>query len=257
MSKKNAKREVILTSRDEKLFHLLFENKVLSLEQIENDIFNIGRKTIYKRLKKLTDAKLISKTPHLFGKNRPASLISLTPKGARTLSLSKLDLARYGIKLRSDSIVHDLLLAKIRGVLEKQEKVLEYKTENMIALEDSLDNNLFGLFVELGTDAAVKLQLTPKWKCWIPIEFELAVKSINRCKEKLQRYYLENSIVALFLIFESHFLLKRYQELEKEIDRNKCQKVFYLEIKELLNAKGKVSFKRLDGRVLNLHRVAT
>ena len=257
LSKKSTKRGVVLTPRDKKLFHLLFQNKVLSLEQIEDDIFNIGRKTIYKRLKKLSGAKLILKTPHIFGKNRMANVISLTPKGARVLGLSRLDLARYRIKLRSESVDHDLALSKIRGLLEKQKRVLDYKTENMIGLPDSIDDDLFSLLIEMGTDAAVKLQLTPEWKCWIPIELELAVKSIDRCKQKLQRYYCDNSIAALFLICGSRSLLERYQKIEQEMDHGKSQKVFYLEIKELLNKKGQAKFKRLDGRSLGLQGVAT
>lgn len=243
-----------ITQRDCLLIKYLFENKLCSFHQIKEEFFsNVSEKSLYRRLRKLKLAGFLSKSVHFDNTHKPTPSFSITKKSLNQI-LEIDNSSINGAKIKSDSPFHDLLLVQIRQLLEKQIKVLSYQTENMIKRQTNEKDENLGAFEELGSDACIKIQMTSSWQSWAAIEFEMTRKSLGRCKEKLQRYYFEDSIPASFFIFKDKRFMEIYKKIDQELTKLKNKKIFFQSLENLnLNSKDCIFFLS-DGRKINLGR---
>lgn len=243
-----------LTGRDQAIVKFLFENKISSFAQLKARFFNhASDKALYRRLSKLRKANLVTKSIIFDCTGKQVSTFSATKTGIKALlELSNTDL--LGVKLKSDSANHDVKLVDIRLDIETREKVHDYKTENQILLDSSNGDSKFDLFKELGTDAAVKIELQKDWIEWIPIEFELTRKTLERSKEKLQRYLLEKSIPALILIVKDQSLREMFQKLETELVDQTKSKILYSVYSDTVKNEDQCIFHLSNGKQIDLGR---
>ena len=122
---------VVLGERDFKIMQLLFENKIVSREQIGRRFFpNICKDTVNRRLRKLVDLGLLRRKRAFEGR--------LAIWGY-SLTLDGLDKIKpklpYEVKTRatrSECPLHDIALNDIRQAFEAKSIVQEYYPENVL-----------------------------------------------------------------------------------------------------------------------------
>ena len=127
--RKNSK--IILTPRDKKLLHYLFENRGATFHDIHN-IFFLGRnrQTAHARVKNLGRHNFVKMDISMDIKGKYYYFI--TAKGLNICYPNAKSLK--GIRLKSPNMAHDLYMTKIRDILQKS-KFIHYYTENMISLK--------------------------------------------------------------------------------------------------------------------------
>ncbi|MEI8347569.1 MAG: hypothetical protein WCG27_08875, partial [Pseudomonadota bacterium] len=125
------RRRMVLMGRDLKLFRFLFEYKVANLEHLRRYLFKGGSwQNVYRRLKKLRDAKYIERVAYLKD-DKGYMAYSLSSKGQdQVLQNWPLDIQR--VQLRSNSVLHDLELVDIGERLKAEVRTVDYFPENFM-----------------------------------------------------------------------------------------------------------------------------
>ena len=122
---------VVLGERDWRIMRLLFENKIVSREQIGDQFFpGVCKDTVNKRLRKLVDTGLM---------RRKRTFAERLAIWGYSLTLSGLDQIKpklpYEVKTRatrSECPLHDIALNDVRQVFEAKATVQRYYTENIL-----------------------------------------------------------------------------------------------------------------------------
>jgi hypothetical protein len=192
--------QAIYPGRDLRCLMFLHAHKVATAKQLHQMIFNNAKSNFYKTLKKYKQLNWIEST---FGKDFDgSSMYSLTSKGFNEVKRyyeSSLTHKRF----KSNSISHDLHLIKVKDIFTRKSQVSDYFTENQIQTFTDFDTEDELIpFKSLGSDAMFtlsKLAGCADKTISIALELELSGKSINDYNRKLQHYYLESSIHAVFL----------------------------------------------------------
>ena len=223
---------VILSERDFKIMCSLFENKVMSREQIGRQFFNgASKQAVSRRLRKLVDLGLITRTSVIVGHGaiygysiRPRGLVKIKPMLAYEVkSTSSL----------SDCPLHDIALNDIRKVFESKSAVQHYYTENVLQTSTDLQREAkFRPFVELNSDAMAEVD-TKVGILNLAIEFDTTCKSKSRYLHKLNAYYGKRGIDGVLYVCASEHILNTLLKIDKEVSgRRRCHPRMYLSLYE-------------------------
>ena len=219
---------VVLGDRDWRIMQLLFENKIVSREQIGNRFFpNVCKDTVNRRLRKIVGLGLIKKTTAYVGR-KAISGYSLTLNGLDKIKPT----LPYEIKTkatRSECPLHDIALNDIRKAFETKATVQSYYTENILqARIDFKNDEWFKPFVELNSDAMVAVD-SKVGTLHLAIEFDLTHKSHRRYQRKLNAYYREDKIDGVLYVCADEYILQTLHKLDnKAAERHACDHKLYL-----------------------------
>ena len=224
--------KVILGERDFKLMCSLFENKVMSREQIGRQFFNgASKQAVSRRLRKLVDLGLITRTSVIVG-HGAISGYSLTPHGLAKIKPMLAYEVRTGSRL-SECPLHDIALNDIRKAFEAKPTVQRYYTENVLQTSTDLQRDVkFRPFIELNSDAMVEVD-TKVGVLNLAIEFDTTCKSKIRYLHKLNAYYGKRGIDGVLYVCASEHILNTLLKIDKEVsDRRRCHPRMYLSLYE-------------------------
>ena len=241
----NRSSKVVLTERDRKLLHFLFENRGSTLLDINSNIFHSKhRQNIFKRLKKLRDVKLIGMDTSM---NLPSRYFYfIQSRGLKECYPKNKTLK--GLRLKSPDVRHDFLLMKVRNVLEESQIIHHYYTENMMFLDSfqwqmgdvfKYDHSLRpdALFITVDDDGPI----------YNAVELEINQKGSKNYREKIQKYYFNRKISYVLLISSSRTIEKRIMQEEKSLHPTGNTKFFYGNLESLLEEKLPFVFKSCNG----------
>ncbi|MCY4644086.1 MAG: hypothetical protein OXB88_05655 [Bacteriovoracales bacterium] len=241
----STKKNIVLTERDFKILHFLFENRSVERVDIENQFFGDRQKrNVTRRLKKLRDAKLIEMDKGIDFKSGYYYFLSL--KGLKKIYPH--GKALRGLKLKSADPGHDLTLLKIRNALEGLGIIHEYYSENMLMLDIIRDQvrHIFRYDDGFIPDALFLTQ-TKDREIYNAVELELNRKSISRYRDKIQRYYFNDKISYVLFISPSKSIKKIVMEEEKRLYSDKNSKFYYGNLKAFIQEKGPIVLESYDG----------
>ena len=239
--------KVIITPRDRELFLYLFQNKIASVEQVKQDIFaDIKKQTMYTRLSKLRRVGWIERTPYMEGK-KVSSYYNITKK-CLDRHLKEAVEAKGG-SLKPDSLFHDLRLNDIRRFFLSRKCIRSYFTENELATNFDLKENLkVSSYGSARVDAVVRMQARDGKLCHLGVEYEHTFKSKKRCREKIRGYYLRHQVEVILFIYGSKGIYHRFMEMEKGFSQQyRRPKLFFLGIKDMTSDDHEVTFTNLQG----------
>lgn len=243
--------KIIMTPRDERLLHYLFENRGGTLSDINRDIFqNRSIPTVHKRLKKLREARLIEMTATIDLPERYFYFIS--PRGLKRCYPDSKNLG--GVKLKSNNIRHDFLLSKVRNILEGSKFIHHYYTENMMSL-DTFQWQIGDIFKynrQQFRPDAIFITMSKDGPIYNAVELETSQKGSKRYNHKMKYYYFNREISYVILISPSKTIEKRIMMEEKKIRPKGNTKFFYGHLKSLLEKKMPFTFKNCNGAKYDL-----
>ena len=255
---------VVLGEWDMRIMRLLFENKIVSREQIGNRFFpNVSKDTVNRRLHKLVDISLIKKTTAYVGRGA-ISGYSLTQHGLAKITPT----LPYAVKTkatRSECPLHDIALNDIRGAFEAKPTVQGYYTENVLQTSiDFKDDEWFQPFIELNSDAMAEvdskvgmLHLSIRFAhgkafCrFLAPEFDLTYKSHRRYRRKLNAYYGQRKIDGVLYVCADEYILCTLRKLDSEAaERHHSEHQLYLALlDDVTGAVGEVDFTNANNGI--------
>ena len=169
-----------ITDRDRLLFKELFENRVMSVDQIRTDIFSkVSQQAISRRLVKLTEYAFIERRTICDLGGSKLSVYLNTQKAIKKMC------GEYGHRItselcKSDSVEHDLRLVDLRRRFMTMKCVTKYHTENVLqSCHEFSDSEDIRPFVIHNTDAVLEIEKNGK-KITIGLEFENSEKAFER-----------------------------------------------------------------------------
>lgn len=236
---------IILTERDRKLLHFLFENRGATLWEINNLIFHSKhRQNVSKRLKKLRDAKLIGMDTSM---DLPGRYFYFIQSGGLKKCYPQSKTLK-GLRLKSPDIEHDFTLMQVKNVLEKSRIIHYYYTENMMFL-DSFQWQIGDIFKydRSFRPDALFITVDDDGPIYNAVELEINQKGSKNYREKIQKYYFNRKISYVLLISSSRTIEKRIMQEEKSLYPTGNTKFFYGDLKSLLEKKLPFSFKSCNG----------
>lgn len=242
---------LILTRRDIEFFKYLHAVKVVTIKQANRDIFKRHHKTCYLRLRKFLKRKFITAINTDWKVDRSFTL-SLTNKGMKIVNSSMKDLVD-GKRFKSNSINHDLKLVDIRKIISDKKMVQEYYTENQIqtySLFNSDDE--LSRFKRMRVDAVLGIQSSGKEKVYIPLEYEISVKSISEYQKKMREIYFYKDLKYLFYVCQDTSSMNKIKRIEMEFAQNQRKKVLYTTYDELITQTKVVTFINQDNQSFKL-----
>lgn len=154
-----------------------------------------------------------------------------------------------GKRFRSNSIDHDLKLVDIRKIICGKMMVKEYYAENQIqtySLFNSDDE--LGRFKRMRVDAVFAVQSPGKDKIYIPLEYEVSVKSRPEYQKKMREIYFYKDLKYLFYVCHDLESMKKLKRIEMEFATNQSKKVLYTTYAELLASSDAVTFTNQDNQ---------
>ena len=235
--------EVVLGERDMRIMRLLFENRIVSREQIGSRFFpDVSKDTVNRRLRKLVDIDLIKKTTVYVGR-RAISGYSLTQGGLAKITPT----LPYEVKtkaMRSKCLLHDIALNDIRQVFESKRTVQGYYTENVLQARTDLQaNEWFQPFIELNSDAMTEVD-SRVGTLHLAIEFDLTHKSHRRYRRKLNAYYGHRKIDGVLYICADEHILKTLCKLDHEAAErhHSDHKLYFALLADVTGGEGKMTF---------------
>jgi hypothetical protein len=232
----------VLSDRDRDLFCRLFENRVMSLRQIQEQCFQgIGFRTVSRRLILLHKNSYLERR-RIPGPNGSAySLYLGTPKSIKAITHTY----RYPITseiCRSDSIEHDLVLVDLRRRIQKLTSVTNYLTENMLqACKRFSELDATRPFVLNNTDAAILIARKGK-NVVAGFEFENSEKAKERYVRKLVSYYADPRSPVIFYVCENERIRSAVVQAEKDMIGNQDPRCFYANLTDVLNESADCTF---------------
>lgn len=226
-------RKIILTRRDIEFFKYLHAVKVVTLKQVNRDVFQRHHKTCYLRLRKFLKRKFIAVINTDWKIDRSFTF-SLTPKGMKIVNSNTENLVD-GKRFKSNSIHHDLKLVDIRKVIYDKKMVKEYYTENQIQTYSlfNSDDELYR-FKQMRVDAVLGVQSEGKDKVYIPLEYEVSVKSNSEYQKKMREIYYCKDLKYLFYVCEDFSSMNKIKRIEREFIKDQKKKILYTTFDELL-----------------------
>ncbi|MCT4642792.1 MAG: replication-relaxation family protein [Bacteriovoracaceae bacterium] len=212
-------KKIIITQRDRQVLRGLFEQKVMDQETVKQAFFK--EKSIsacVKRMQKLVRGGYVNKSGIHQDKTKMKIIYSLSVLGLEVI-LSHFDLIKDKATFKSDSILHDLELSKLRYKIKKYQSVANYFSENAIKnFCYGVDDKKFEPYRRLNSDAVLNIEDNDT-SFFIAFEYERSIKSQERYIKKILDYYTENSVNAVFYVCQSQTILN----LIKRVDGSLCK----------------------------------
>ncbi len=245
---KSKRTGVVVTKRDDLLFHYLFVNKVATVVDIQKDIFNnIQLRVVHNRLKKLSNAGFIEAQSQREMRNR--LVYFLTKLGFRK-SIADDGVAKR-IQLKSDSIEHDLTVLQIKRKFRQFENVLGFYSENLVRSGLMDDYPEMKELRELRPDAVVKLKVQDKIH-FVPLEYEASVKSPRRNAKLLSKYYLNPFVPGVIFISKTDTIERKICQKELAKNSDYKGKFYYIQLEDVINAQEKLSLSNVKNGILSI-----
>lgn len=243
-------RKVILGERDFKILRALFENKVVSREQINNQFFpGVSKETVNRRLRKIADLGLITRKSTVVGR-RVIWCYSLTSRGLAKIKPT----LPYEVKTkatRSECPLHDTVLYDIRKAFEARSDIQGYYTENVLQTRmDFRDNEWFQPFIKLNSDAMAEVD-SKVGTLHLAIEFDMTHKNNRRYRRKLNAYYRQPKIDGVLYICADEYILHALQKLDSEAaKRHHCHPKLYLALLDnVIGEQDELRFQNANKRI--------
>ena len=213
-----------ITSRDLRVFKSLFENSVMSFEQIHKSCFTgLAAVTAYNRVKELTDAGFVESfkvgsvvyqnTPRLVG-----NIYRISRRGIFELRKC-LGIEAIGrddpFQWNTSQLWHDLLLNDLGTVFSKHAKDFELKNGKHLLESHQLKQRM--------PDAILKF---PKQKEHLAIELELTVKSEKRYREIILSYRFNHATSCILYVSTDKAILQKIQSIltNQRINKDKLDR---------------------------------
>lgn len=236
-----------VTERDRQIFQFLFENKAATALQLAELFFeNKNTKIAYKRLYRLSRSGWLRKGGYLHHE-RPHILYGVSDEAfdQYVLEPGVNDRRR---QLRSDCIDHDLALVDILICFKKNRATQKYIPENLLqSSHEFAESNEWKSLVELRSDAGVELLIQDQYRYLVPIEYEASLKSKERCRNKIHRYYMRHDGDAVFMICKDQSVLNRMVETELEVSRETKPKMYFSLLSDVLKNPSQMTFTQAQG----------
>ena len=245
---------------------LLFENKIVSREQIGNRFFpNVCKDTVNRRLSKLVDLGLLRRKRAFEG--RLAIVRCLLKAQIISRRCSERESEQYKKSYeRSEYQLHDIALNDIRQAFEAKATVQGYYPENVLQTRTDFKNNEWlKPFVDLNSDAMIEVD-SKVGTLNLAIEFEATHKSHRSYRRKLNAYYRfaheacwplsrSHKIDGVLYVCVSKYILHTLLKLDAETaERHACQSKFYFAMfNDVTEAKKEMTFKNTHGDIFRVH----
>lgn len=242
----------MLAERDKQLLVGIFENRIMSAEQIGAEFFPaVARQNVLRRLRKLARyGFLVRRMVNPLGTG-DVSAFSITPKALERVK------AQYPFRVvkdycKSDSFEHDVELVSVRNRLCKFRSVASYYTENVLqACEDFSGTDLFEPFKNQNTDAAIEVRKNGKTTV-VGLEFERSEKTFHRYTKKLFGYYSDERTAVVLYICKSQAIQRVVARAETSVMGSNHPRCFYALLDDVLQSNEKCIFKNLKGATITL-----
>lgn len=241
---------VTLRERDLQMMRSLFENKIVSREQIGNQFFpGVSMQTVNRRLRKIMSLGLITRTS-----------IIVERGVVYAYRLSKSGLAKikpmltYEVKTEgtlSECPLHDIALNDIRKEFEAKDTVKRYYTENVLQTNNDLrGDEKFQPFIDLNSDAMVEVD-TKVGVLNLAVEFDTAHKSKNRYFHKLNAYYGKRIVDGVLYICANKHILNTLLKVDQDVsNRRRCKpRVFFAIFADVTGGCEEVVFRNIDNYI--------
>ena len=244
--KRGKKSTVIITPRDERLFHYLFINKVATNAHLQKDIFyNISKQAIHRRMDKLIKSGFLDAT-YLRG-NANRLVYFLSKKSLLKFIASPKEMKR--LQRKSGAIFHDLALVDIQRIIKNFKLVQQYLTENALMSGIFDDDKKIEEIRKINPDAIVKVSVGEKTLC-MTVEYESSIKYAKRYDKLLSNYYRLEEAHAVLFIAKTLSIQKKVMTAEKKRCTQITPKFFYCLYQDMISFKENTQFKNLKGDTL-------
>lgn len=240
-----------LSCRDHSTIKYVFEQKVVSFNQIhENFFYGLNHSTSFLRLKKLIQYDFLKKFGIDYdGKNK--SYYTLGDEGLRLVA-NFYTFDTESIRYKSDSVLHDLRLSHFRNIFEKLHMVGAYFSENYIHnCYLGTDNNELRPLRAINSDAAIKI-LDPKGDYIVSLEYEKSLKNLDRYERKLTDYYYDSDITAAFYICENRKIARAIKKIDIMVGESFAPKIYTIEAKNVQEQKTNLPFMNRENDIFLL-----
>lgn len=246
---KKMNNKICFMERDRDILIFLFRNKVASFNQIHRYYFeNTSKQICSRRLNKLLKSRLIEKRAILTKKGREV-FFNVSGHGIKAID-EFLDHDINSKNYTSDSIQHDLVLTDITKRFEKMSVVLEVLTESQLqSCSAYMDDSSLLPFIDLRSDRVCVIKGETK-NSYAAIEYERSLKENSRNKSKIDAYYNNYSVPAVFYICQSRSLLNSLKKIDKERSEKEESKLYFCEVADVQSSSSEITFTRHDGEQL-------
>jgi len=247
------KKGIILTDRDKRIFCYLFEQKVAYFEEIRDRFFdNLHISTCFLRLQKLSNYEFIEKIAISQG-GKLKTYFTLTKLGLKEVC-DFYDINKSSIRLKTDSLEHDLKLSYLRNKLESCKKIKSYYSENYLhGCSLAEDYERLSPIRDINADAALHIN-GKSGDFLVSFEYERTLKNPSRYNKKLTDYYFNNSITAVFYLCESEVIERSIRKADRIASKGFSPKVFTFTTEKMKKANGNFSFSNQNNKVFQLEK---
>ena len=245
--------KVILSERDWRIMCSLFENKIISREQIGNQFFfGASKRAVNKRLRKLVDLGLIARMSVIMGRGAMYSYY-LTPRGLTKVK----PILAYEVETESrlsDCPLHDIALNDIRQSFEAKDAVQNYYTENVLQTCTGFKSDRqFRPFVELNSDAMAEVN-SKVGVLNLAIEFDTTHKSKDRYRQKVNAYYAKRGVDGVLYVCANKHILNRLLKIDKELadSYRRKPKVYLAMLGDVIGERDEMTFTNAIGYIFHV-----
>jgi len=213
---------VVIKEVDKKLFKYLHAVKVATYKQITRDIYQEYKlKSVVNRLNKLEDNKLIA--GYRSRQLNNCKVVHLTNTGFKMFVCNE---ESKFVKLKSESVLHDLDLVDIRYNLLKSPRICSYYTENQLQAWGSyLHDGKLSPLLGMNFDGVVEIQFK-KSVMFIPVEYEKYEKYSLRYEVRLKKLHSSDEVPIIFYVCKTKEILNRLWYLERKLLKGRKPKLF-------------------------------
>lgn len=245
------KGQLELTLRDIKIVQFVFEQRVASFSQLAEKFFPaVGIPTAFKRFEKLHLSGYLTKN-YIVWENSRTAYFGSTEKGIKLIA----EHYRYKITkpdFKSDSVVHDLGLVRLRKRIEQSKLLVEYLSESMLQSCSALsENENLSAFSRINSDAALCLN-KQNVKHFVALEYEISDKSSARYAKKLSEYYMAHKIGVVLYVCGDKEIQSMIRQIDKQVDHKSIAKVFTCVENNLQNPTDRLVFLNHQNATLTL-----
>ena len=198
-----------INKNDINLFHYIFDQKIVSFDQLKRKFFpNTTNRALYYKLHLFKKEDLIRKRINPL-KETPSFAYEITEKTYYNF-IHKKGVNDRIIKIKSDAIAHDLMLSEIREKFENLHDIVAFHPENRIqAYHEYSDHPHYLDLMEAHPDAIVEFQFGDNDPFSVPLEYESEAKSFKRWEEKWMEYQYKTKSNKLLYICSDSFLMEK------------------------------------------------
>ena len=245
--------KVVVSERDFRLMISLFENKIISRDQINTEFFHgVSVHTVNRRLRKLVGLGLITRVPVIVG-GRVICGYCLCKRGFTKIK----PMLPYKVKTKailSECPLHDIALNDIRKAFEDKAAVQSYYTENVMQTCTGFKSDRqLRPFVELNCDAMAEVD-TKVGLLNLAIEFDTTHKSKSRYADKVNAYYGRRGIDGVLYVCASRHIFNRLLKIDKEVadSHRRKPKVYLAMLGDVIGKRDVMEFTNAIGYIFRV-----